>query len=75
MSAPTPSEADVCGVQCDHGSECMKLRGHEGGHETQHGCIAYEPRADRADRDAGHVMNGPCPCGHEHAMVDGRITS
>lgn len=29
---------DVCGTRCDHGSECLMLAGHAGGHETQHGC-------------------------------------
>jgi hypothetical protein len=34
----------------------------------------------RTPRDAGrvmtgHVMNGPCPCGRDHAMLDGRVTS
>lgn len=40
--------------------------------ETQHGCVADEPRPTR---DAGHVMSGTCPCGHDHEMLDGRSRS
>lgn len=36
------TEADVCGKRCDHGSECLLLRGHMGGHDTQHGCTFYD---------------------------------
>lgn len=35
-------DAEVCGKRCDHGSECLKLAGHDGGHETQHGCVFYD---------------------------------
>lgn len=37
------AEADICGARCDYGSECLSLRGHEGGHETQHGCVFFDP--------------------------------
>jgi hypothetical protein len=40
QAAPEP--ANVCGKRCDQGSECLKIAGHEGGHETQHGCIFYD---------------------------------
>lgn len=50
--------ADVCGKMCDHGSECLLLRGHAGGHDTQHGCMFYDDvtsptlqRAELADSD------------------------
>jgi len=36
------AEADVCGAQCDFESECLLLKGHDGAHETQHGCIFYD---------------------------------
>jgi hypothetical protein len=42
--APVGVSADVCGKPCAHGSECLVLAGHDGGHETQHGCIFYDPR-------------------------------
>lgn len=35
---------EVCGRKCDHGSECLKLKGHGGAHDTQHGCMFYEAR-------------------------------
>jgi hypothetical protein len=41
-SHPAPVETDVCGKKCDHGSECLLLRGHDGGHDTQHGCTFYD---------------------------------
>jgi len=43
-----PVDADalfVCGALCDHGSECLLLRGHtpQDRHETQHGCVFFDP--------------------------------
>lgn len=34
---------DICTATCDQGSACLLLKGHAGGHECQHGCIAYDP--------------------------------
>jgi hypothetical protein len=31
-----------------------------------------ETSEPRSVRDYGHVMSGPCPCGHDHEMVEGR---
>lgn len=34
-----------CTTTCDHGSRCTLPAGHaDDGHETEHGCIAYDPR-------------------------------
>jgi hypothetical protein len=42
---PPPVVADVCGKRCSHESECLRLKHHDGVHETQHGCVFYEPTA------------------------------
>jgi hypothetical protein len=48
-SGATGQPAEVCGARCDHGSECLALPGHAGGHETQHGCIFYDAPREQAD--------------------------
>jgi hypothetical protein len=41
-------QASVCAAKCDHGSECLEIAGHRGGHETQHGCVFYSDGPDAA---------------------------
>lgn len=43
----SPQEVVVCGKRCDHGSECLKLPDHEGGHDTQHGCMFYDTTSEK----------------------------
>ena len=38
------AQAARCTTTCDHGSRCTLPPNHTGGHETEHGCIAYDPR-------------------------------
>jgi hypothetical protein len=81
ISRADEAQVEVCGAQCDKGSECLMLPGHSGGHETQHGCIFYDdaPARDAADgcgecggngmRD-GHGWHFPCPtCGRRTALA------
>lgn len=34
---------DRCSRRCDHGSQCTLPAGHGDRHETEHGCICYDP--------------------------------
>lgn len=46
LLSPAPGgegEADLCAATCDHGSPCLRLAHDDGRHETQHGCVAYDP--------------------------------
>lgn len=43
----------VCTTTCDHGSPCTLPAGHAGGHETEHGCIAYDPKPPAGAGGAG----------------------
>ncbi len=49
-----------CSTRCDHDSQCTLLAGHGDRHETDHGCICYDPRqATRAEIiDAWKAANG-----------------
>lgn len=60
-------EADVCGRRCDHGSECLLLAGHvpRDRHETQHGCIVYDPRPPMPSRESTAVDLLRCAMSHE----------
>lgn len=51
---------DRCSTRCDHDSQCTLLAGHGDRHETDHGCICYDPRqATRAEIiDAWKAANG-----------------
>lgn len=33
-----------CSTRCDHDSQCLLFAGHGDRHETDHGCICYDPR-------------------------------
>lgn len=60
-------EPSVCLQQCAHGSECLLPAGHEppDRHETQHGCIAYDPRTGSSAGfcdDCGAVVGGNPGC-------------
>lgn len=47
-----PADAEFCGKSCDHGSPCLLYADHQppDRHETQHGCIFFDPRAPGDDR-------------------------
>lgn len=42
-----------CTATCDHDSPCTLPAGHTGGHETEHGCIAYDARPTRTPPSSG----------------------
>lgn len=35
-----------CSTRCDHDSQCTLSAGHGDRHETDHGCICYDPTRD-----------------------------
>lgn len=45
---------DRCSTRCDHDSQCTLSEGHGDRHETEHGCICYDPRNEGELRFAPH---------------------
>ena len=54
-------EPGMCSTRCDHDSQCLLLAGHGDRHETDHGCICYDPRREherRADDRLNDALSG-----------------
>lgn len=43
LNPAQPTTAAVCGKRCASGSECLRLPHDDDRHETQHGCIFFDP--------------------------------
>lgn len=60
-AALTPAPVERCETECDKGSRCTLPAEHGDRHETEHGCIAYDPRPTPAPVEGEGERRTPPP--------------